>query len=170
MYKIQLTSLITLFSLVAILLKPESDNTKNLLIRDVNIIDMESDRVLKSYDMLIEGEKIKRVRRQIEVSQDVEEISLSGRYLIPALFDMHAHISTQNPWHEYQLALYRYFGIHAVNFMAGNDSLRKLKNSIAKSDDEYQLAPKIYLASELIDGDPPLWGEQHNGPIITKPG
>jgi len=137
-----------------------------LVIQNVNIIDMDNGVVVKKSDILISENKILKVGQNLEVPESAQTLNLDGRYVIPALFDMHTHISTENPWHEYHLALYRYFGIHAVNVTAGSDELKKLKTNNEKGVRKFIL-PEIYLASELIDGDPPLWGDDHNGPILT---
>lgn len=139
---------------------------QTLIIQNVNIINMDEDRVFEERDILISNDKILRIGKNLDVLNGAEIQDLKGRYIIPALFDMHAHISTENPWYRYHLSLFRYFGIHSVNFMAGSDELKSLKKQVENNNN---VSPKIYLASELIDGDPPLWGEDHNGPVITDP-
>lgn len=147
-------------------LQPETPDS-SLVIRNVQVIDIENGQVLENRDIWIEDERIIEIGVDLKVS-DAEEIDLSGHYVIPALFDMHAHIAHQNPWHEYQLALYRYFGIHYTQFMTGNEGLRKLADDHQIPSSDF-IAPQIFLASELIDGDPPRWGEDHDGPVITDP-
>lgn len=145
-------------------IRNESDT---LLIQNANIINMDSEGVLRDMDILITDGVIIEIAPFIKPDKEMRVIKGKGKYVMPALFDMHAHIGEENPFLEYQLGLYRYFGVHHVNLMVSNDKIKTIKESIGGNFNNDLKIPNLYLASELVDGDPPLWGEDHNGPILV---
>jgi hypothetical protein len=144
-----------------------TDQYSTFLFQNTNIVSMQSDEILSGKDLLISNGIIQKIGVGIEPEFDTVVIDASGQYLMPALFDMHAHIGEENPFLTYQLGLYRYFGVHNVNLMAGNDSIISIKQSVGGQYNEELKTPHLHLASELIDGHPPLWGDQHNGPVLV---
>lgn len=142
-------------------------DSQSILIKSVNIISMASEEIQRNQDVLITDGIIVEIDYDIEPPQEAQIIEANGKYLMPALFDMHAHIGDENPFHQYQLGLYRYFGVHHVNLMVSNDKIKSIKESIGGRYNSELKIPNLYLASELVDGDPPLWGEEHTGPILV---
>ncbi|HIX02425.1 MAG TPA: dihydroorotase [Candidatus Ligilactobacillus excrementigallinarum] len=47
--------------------------------------------VFKKADILVEGEQIKAIGNLDFISKDVDEIDLSGKYIVPGLIDVHVH-------------------------------------------------------------------------------
>lgn len=165
--KIYTISLSILVGLALLIEGVSSHQNDTILLKNGNIITMISDEVLIDTDIRIKDDTIIEVGNNLVNRVNERVIDLSGKYIMPALFDMHAHLSVENPWHPYQLSLFRYFGVHDVQFMAGNDDLLSLSYKINEDEFDSPLPyPGVYLASELIDGDPPLWGEDHNGPVL----
>jgi len=143
-----------------------SNSDQNVLIlQGVHVITMESEEILENQDLKIVDGVIESIGSNISVPRNSVVVNAEGLFLMPALYDMHAHVSPQNPWHVYQMSLYTYFGIHHVNLMTGSEGHREMAEQF--NNGEIKSVPKINLASELIDGDPPMWGEQHNGPVLT---
>ncbi len=48
--------------------------------------------LVEQRDILIEGEKIREVSKNINVSLQCEKIDVSGKYIFPGLIDMHVHL------------------------------------------------------------------------------
>src|ERR1044072_5697613 len=60
---------------------------------NVNVIPMDRERLLKHQTILIENGKIKEIKdaEKIKVPEGFITIDGNGKYLMPGLFDMHAH-------------------------------------------------------------------------------
>lgn len=142
-------------------------DSSTILIQNVDIISMQTDELLAGKDLLISNGKIEKISVGIDPNSSTKVIDAEGQYIMPALFDMHAHIGVENPFLNYHLGLFRYFGVHHVNLMASNDEIVSVKQSVSGRFDDELKAPHLHLASELVDGDPPLWGEEHNGLILV---
>jgi imidazolonepropionase-like amidohydrolase len=68
--------------------------TTTVVIENVTVIPMDSERVLEGYTVVIENGRIADmgVSGEIEIPVDTHIVDGEGRYLIPGLSDMHAHM------------------------------------------------------------------------------
>jgi imidazolonepropionase-like amidohydrolase len=87
-------------------------NSKDrILIRNVNIFDGKSERLLKKANVLIENNLIKTISTSNIDAKDAVIIEGNGKILMPGLIDVHTHIAaTQNPtevvtWSEGKIAI-----------------------------------------------------------------
>ncbi len=74
-------------------------NYSGLVIENINIVDIKNDTILRNQYLLIEGNQIKEIgseRLQVE-NDNHKSINGTGKYLIPALWDMHVHLTKQSP-------------------------------------------------------------------------
>lgn len=139
------------------------DHNITLAITNAMLITMNDEEVLENYTILISDNKIKRIlpASQWKNNNTIKTIDATGKFVIPALTDMHVHHVPNN---ENILPMFLSYGVTTLRYMAGSENLLNFRDSIY----QYQLnLPDIFIASQLIDGDPPVWGEQHNGPILT---
>lgn len=84
------------------------DNETSVLIKNVNVIPMTKDTVLRNKSVLIKNGKIVRVDSIIP-EIDVKVIDGNGKYLSPGLIDVHVHV-----WDKQELGLYLANGVTAV--------------------------------------------------------
>ncbi|OWZ83391.1 metal-dependent hydrolase family protein [Natranaerobius trueperi] len=62
-----------------------------LLIKSVNIIDGDSNELQENMDVLIEGEKISKIKKTIS-DNEAKQIDGTKKYLVPGLIDTHVHL------------------------------------------------------------------------------
>lgn len=141
---------------------PFLGHSQNLLIQNVQLVDVKTGIIVSNQDVFIENGYIRMVGKDLPSipGNESETIDGTGKFLLPGLFDMHTHFGSDT-W----LAMYLHYGITGIRVMAGNDRLLALKDSINQ---EIKPNPQLYIVSNLIDGNPPLWGEQHTGPIVES--
>jgi hypothetical protein len=156
-----------LILILLILFSMTLSNAQNIdkVLHRVNVITMTDDKILYDYSVLISEDLILDIipSRKFKPGKfpTAEVFELKDKYVMPALADMHMHSSGFN---EEAFNVYLSYGITTLRFMVGDDNLlRSNPENILKPD-----YPDIIMAGDLIDGDPPSWGEQHTGPIITK--
>jgi len=70
------------------------ENPTPLLLSGAKVLDASGERWLEGHAVLIVGERIEKVapENQIEVPDGATRVDLTGRYLIPGLIEMHAHL------------------------------------------------------------------------------
>lgn len=65
------------------------------ILRNANLITMESDRVIPNMDLFVANGKIYKIASHIDIS-DVAEKDCTGKYLMPGLFDCHVHMDSDD--------------------------------------------------------------------------
>jgi len=121
-----------------------------ILITDANIITMENNQILKNYSILIENGSILKIDQEIDVNipNNTKTINVQGAYILPGLFDMHAHINTAN------VTEYLAYGITTARNMWGYPRILEIKSQVENNE---ILGPTIFSASPGIDAPPPPW-------------
>lgn len=130
---------------------PASAASVPLVIEDVNVVAMTSDAVLPGRTVVISDGRIAAIGdRNITRPPGATVISGRGRYLLPALIDMHVHVRTAD------VGKYVSFGITTVRNMWGWQGLQALATRIDRGE---VVGPHIISASPGLDGLPVQWPE-----------
>ena len=121
------------------------------LITNVNIVDVNTGKILKNKTIAIDNNRISAIyNEEIAGSDSTIVIDGNGKYLIPGLWDMHAHYK----WSHVDLdPLLIANGITGVREMWGN--MPAFVDIPKRSQQEGLLSPDVYLSGDLIDGNPP---------------
>ena len=126
--------------------------TKSTLIKNVDIISMVDDQLLKTQDVLIEGTQIKTIcNRGTQNLQADKTIDATGQFLMPGLFDMHVHIH-DDPY----LDLFLMNGITGIRDLGSVTDIFKRRDNIASGK---ELGPRLFVSGKILEGDPPTWGD-----------
>lgn len=138
----------------------------DLVLTNCNVITMKSNTILKNRTILIKGNKIHKIIKsnQWKNNSNVPTIDCTDKFVIPSLVDMHIHSNAYID--TYSFPMFLKYGITTLRVMAGNDAILKKRDSIKAK--LLTGLPDIYVASELIDGNPPSFGADHFGPIVTE--
>ncbi|MBP2368475.1 imidazolonepropionase-like amidohydrolase [Pseudonocardia parietis] len=89
---------------------------------------------------------------------------VSGKYLIPGLTDMHVHSEAETDDPRHFAGLYVANGVTAVREMWGRPVLHTIREKIESGE---LLGPRMTIASPLFDGEPGLWSDVPDTPIVT---
>ncbi len=137
-------------------LPPLADGT--IAIVGANVISMAGPDVLADRTVLVRDGRIVAIepRETIDVPADAEVVDAEGRFLMPALIDMHAHV------HRGDLDAYHRAGITTIRNMWGTDEVAKLRAELATGAD----FPTLVSAGPGMDGDPPVWD---GSAVVTDP-
>jgi imidazolonepropionase-like amidohydrolase len=130
----------------------ESEPT--LVIKGGTLIDVHTGREIANSLIVIKGDRIEQVGRDGEIAAPATArvIDARGRWIIPGLMDMHAHISG---FRNLPLELYLVNGVTTIRDPGGNlTSLRLVRQEI---DAGKRVGPRLFFAGYILDGNPPLW-------------
>ena len=124
----------------------------------VNVVPMDRERVLRDQTVIVEGDRIAAIGRDVAVPASASVIDGKGTaYLSPGLADMHTHSETRN-----DLAIYLANGVTTVLQMGGARS--GFLDSIVPAVNRGTIpGPHVY-ASFLVDGS-----TDYNGFVIKTP-
>ena len=157
---------IFLFSvLLAIALNARSNT---YVIQNVNLVPMTEELVLENYSVLIDGGSIKKICAKADSCQaaDAKKIDGSGKYLMPGLSDMHAHVEAASPGSappamvgmskrvQYnQLRQYVLFGVTTIRDTGGGVNNLRVRGEIEAGE---ALGPRLFTSRFVMDGKPGL--------------
>ena len=118
----------------------------DLLIRDVNVIDVESGTTLPNRSILIREDHIAAIGVELQAPK-AQIIDGNGKYVIPGLWDMHVHLVDRN-----QLPMYCSYGITGVRDMGSN--LDRVKAWRAEIQSGSLVGPHVETCGPAVDGFP----------------
>lgn len=123
------------------------------LITNVNVVDVKTGEILKNKTVAIDSNRITAIYdNEISGSDSTIVIDGKGKYLIPGLWDMHAHYK----WNRIDTEpLLIANGITGVREMWGDmpEYVKVPKNKPQVG----VVSPDIYFAADFIDGNPPAF-------------
>jgi len=126
----------------------------DVAIVDVNLIPMDSERVLSSQTVLVTRGLISRIgpTASLEVPRGARRIEGGGRYLLPGLVDAHVHLRDTT-----ELLSYLAYGVTSVIHLSGPmgnvPNVLDLRGRVASGS---VIGPTIYTTGRILDGDPPI--------------
>ena len=143
----------------------QNSQIKQLAFTHATVIDVAGGRGIPDVSIIVTGERITAVGKttQIRIPKDALVINATGKYLIPGLWDMHAHLDDPELWHvkprdkdkETLLQLLVINGVTGVRDMGGN--LKLLQGWRERIKAGTLLGPRIFACGPLLDGPKPMW-------------
>jgi len=121
---------------------------------DVNVIPMDSARILSNYTVRVRGDRIVEVgpTTAVKVPEGALRIEGTGKYLLPGLGEMHGHIPPPQAPPEFVesvLFLYLANGVTTVRGMLGAPGQLELREKANRGE---ILSPTLYLAGPSFSG------------------
>lgn len=140
---------------VAFLLPVQAVQAQRYAIRNVNVIPMNREAVLRNQTVLVENGLIKQVgaSNRLSIGREYTVIEGQGKYLLPGLTDMHVHFFQEQGQlvntNKEELRLMLANGLTTVRIMAGHPSYLAARDSVKMG---RWLGPDLYVASPQLVG------------------
>ena len=147
------------YVLLSILLSPLAW-AGSLVIRRVTVIDATGKPAQPGMIVVIEQDRIVAIGpwKKVKAPAGSQIVDGRGKFLIPGLWDMHAHGYSPDPGTaaeaEWMAPLHLANGVVGVRAMWGPGNANEWRMQHVKSD---KPSPSVYLASPIIDGPNPTW-------------
>jgi imidazolonepropionase-like amidohydrolase len=125
---------------------------------DVNVVPLDREGVLAGQTVIVRKDTIAAVgpSSSVPVPPGARVIDGRGKFLLPGLADMHAHLLR-----EADLLLYLARGVTTVRNMWGAPMHVAWRDRVAHGE---LLGPTIHTAGPIVDGDPPV----HDGSLVVR--
>lgn len=136
---------------------------------NVNVIPMDKERVLSDQTVVVSDGIITEIgdAKKVKVPKDALKIDGRGKYLIPGLADMHAHLLSDENFPDAlapdELKIMIANGVTTIRLMIGTPEHLILRKQSANRE---IIAPTIYAASPQIAGR--SFGDPYNGYVATN--
>src|SRR5271156_6412088 len=129
--------------------------SQSLVIKHVTVIDATGHAAQPDRTVIVDRHRIVAVvpSRRAHIPKNAEIVDGVGKFLIPGLWDMHAHGASdaRAPWSH---LLFLANGVVGVRDMAGPPDASAWRAAQASNEDP---SPTIYLGSPIVDGPNPFW-------------
>ena len=132
----------------------------------VNVVPMDSERVLRDQTVLVEQGRIRRLgpAGEVPIPADVTTVDGAGKYLMPGLAEMHGHMPGGEV-EEMVMFLYVANGVTTVRGMLGLDGHMELRR---KANAGEIVAPTLYLAGPSFNDNSVSSPEQAAQKVRTQ--
>ena len=126
--------------------------TSSLAITDVNVVDVVDGRIVPNSTVTISGETISGITRNGAAPKGARIVDGRRKFLIPGLWDMHAHIQgNEKAW----LPLFIANGVTGIRDMGADlDFILEVREATASG---RTLGPRIIAAGPILDDAPGDW-------------
>jgi imidazolonepropionase-like amidohydrolase len=132
--------------------QPRQDAASHALaLTHVNVIDATGAPLQRDATVIIAGERIAAIgpSASTPVPAQVQVVDAKGKFLIPALWDMHVHLN-----HKEYLPLFIANGVTGVRVMWGDPQHARWRSEIEAGT---LTGPRMMIGSPLVDGPNPYW-------------
>jgi imidazolonepropionase-like amidohydrolase len=92
-------------------------------------------------------------RADVAIPRDADTCDVTGQWVLPGLVDMHCHLTMGK--HELPLELFLLNGVTTVRDPGGPLTRQRLMREQVQAGT--RLGPRLLIAGELLDGNPPVW-------------
>jgi hypothetical protein len=137
---------------------------ERILLKNINLFDVESAILRNNVDILIEDGIIKEVGKVNYIDEEnLTQIDCSHKFAFPGLFECHAHLAwlttVEEEVKKQTLKEFVVKGITQVRDVAGPvKTLKKLKDDISKGE---FLGPDIFYSGPMLEKSPLTWEENN---------
>lgn len=129
-----------------------NSSDKEIAITFVNVITMANDQVQANQTVIIRNGKITAIGKGLKYGKDALVINGKGKYLIPGLAEMHAHVPPVDDLEPMKdvLKLFAFNGITTIRGMLGHPRHLELRSKIQSGE---ILGPRFYTSGPSFNGN-----------------
>ena len=130
---------------------PVDSRQQAIVITSVNVIPMDSERILTDQDLIIRDGEIEAIGKGLTYPKDALLIDGTGKYVIPGLAEMHAHVPPSEDVQAMKdvLMLFAVNGITTIRGMLGHPKHLELRASVNNGE---IIGPRLYTTGPSLNG------------------
>lgn len=146
--------ILSAFSFLSCTAQPTDNRVKEIVFRNVNIIPMDKNEVLANRDVVIKNGVIVSIRpaSKLKYGKDAMVIDAKGKYLLPGLAEMHAHVPPVDDIEPMKdvLTLFALNGVTTIRGMLGHPRHLELRSKIQSGE---ILGPRFITSGPSFNGN-----------------
>lgn len=151
------TRILLLLFLIAVAIGLQAQDIVNstereIVFTSVNVISMENDQVQSNQTVIVKNGKITAIGKNLKYGKDALVIDGKGKYLIPGLAEMHAHVPPIDEIEPMKdvLKLFAFKGITTIRGMLGHPRHIELRTKVQSGE---ILGPRFYTSGPSANGN-----------------
>ncbi|MBX0332345.1 amidohydrolase family protein [Pontibacter sp. HSC-14F20] len=151
-YFILLLLLLNLYPALA--QQPISSRDREVVFRSVNIIPMDKEQVIEDQTVVVKDGKITAIGSpgKVKHSKNAHIVDGTGKYLMPGLAEMHAHVPPVDNMEQMKevLQLFSLHGITTIRGMLGHPRHLELRSKLQSGE---LIGPRFYTSGPSLNGN-----------------
>lgn len=131
-----------------------------VLLKNVNVVNVETGRIDNHQNVLIKGNTIHKISSKAISPKGALVVDGTGKFLIPGLWDMHIHVfrNAVDKRKEYYFPLFIANGITSVRDMwTKPQNMQYINEWREQVSSVTGVVPRFATVGSLVDGVPPVW-------------
>lgn len=146
-----LTLLLALCSLSGFGQQLIDSKQRDIVFTSVHVVPMDSERIIENQMVIVKDGKVTAIGKKLKYGKDALVIDAKGKYLIPGLAEMHAHVPPNDNLesHKEVLFLFAANGITTIRGMLGHPSHLTLRSKINTGE---VFGPRFYTTGPSFNG------------------
>jgi imidazolonepropionase-like amidohydrolase len=119
------------------------------------VVDVVGERCVPDQTVLVSEDRILDVgpRAEVAIPPDARQFDVTGQFVLPGLVDMHCHLTMHD--RGLPLELFLMNAVTTVRDPGGAMAQQRLLREQVQAGTK--LGPRLLIAGELLDGNPPVW-------------
>jgi imidazolonepropionase-like amidohydrolase len=126
-------------------------NQREIVFTSVNVVPMDTERILENQMVLVKNGKVSAIGKKLKYGKEALVIDAKGKYLMPGLAEMHAHVPPNEniESHKEVLFLFAANGITTIRGMLGHAKHLELRSMINSGE---VFGPRFYTTGPSFNG------------------
>jgi hypothetical protein len=145
--------LLTVVTVNAFCQSPQDTRQTTIIFTNVNVVPMDSERVIENQEVVVKGGKIVSIKKASKGKPESNAMFIDGRgkYLLPGLAEMHAHVPPVDDIEPMKkvLLLFAVNGVTTIRGMLGHPRHLELRSKLQSGE---ILGPKFYTSGPSFNG------------------
>ena len=143
--------LFALFSISAFGQQLIDSRQREIVFTSVNVVPMDSEKILENCMVIVKDGKVTAIGKKLKYGKDALVIDTKGKYLIPGLAEMHAHVPPNENIESYKEVLFLFAanGITTIRGMLGHPKHLELRSMINSGE---VFGPRFYTTGPSFNG------------------
>lgn len=145
------TLLLTVISLGVFGQQLVDSHQREIVFTSVNVVPMDSEKILENSMVIVKDGKVTAIGKKLKYGKEALVIDAKGKYLIPGLAEMHAHVppNENSESHKEVLFLFAANGITTIRGMLGHPKHLELRSMINSGE---VFGPRFYTTGPSFNG------------------
>src|SRR5882724_1243225 len=136
-----------------------SSASNSLVFTHATVIDVRTGHIFRDQTIVVAGDRITALSPRAEIPATAEVVNATGKFIIPGLWDMHAHALWSTDQVQRMIDMFLANGVTSIRDMGSPLPVSDTLNWRTRVANGTVLGPRIFAAGKLVDGPKPVWPE-----------